>query len=321
MPPADRTLLLEGGTVFTSEPGAARAQALAIGGEVILAVGSSEAVRARVSAEAEIIDCSGCTVLPGFIDPHNHFLATGEDLRSVDVRYPGVASRDDLLRRIAEAADGTPPDRPITGLGMDHAKFPDGRPPSGSGRGHLRTARASLRSCSRSGRRRSHRRPARRRACSSGLRTLPAGSTSVPPLRSSRPVPVSPTLRLAAGLRRPCSWRKLVFDLGHSLVAGGPAMPRYWEDEIRGCLHGRNPSPRRATCPSMISRARSLRHEPNAVRFVRARDPVGGCLAPWEIRQICDELGRPPDLEYQGGEPHPEPGSSSACRTGSSSSG
>jgi hypothetical protein len=81
----------------------------------------------------------------------------------------------------------------------------------------------------------------------------------------------------------------------------------------RGYLHGRNPSSRRATYPSLISRARSLRHEPNAIRFVRAHDPVGGYLAPWEIRQICDELGRLPELEYHGGEPDAGKASSSAC--------
>jgi predicted amidohydrolase YtcJ len=126
-----RPLLLEGGMVFTGEPGAsARAGSVAIDGERIVAVGEHEAVRAGIGPEAETIDCSGCTVLPGFVDAHNHFLATGEDLRSVDARYPAVASRDDLIRLIADAAEETPPDRSITAVGMDHAKFPDGRAPT-----------------------------------------------------------------------------------------------------------------------------------------------------------------------------------------------
>lgn len=130
MADSERTILLRGGKVFTADPDLAWAEAVAIRGDRVLAVGAFETVQAEAGSDASTLDCSGCTILPGFVDAHNHFLATGEDLRSVDVRYPGVASRDDLLRRIAETADGTPPDRAITGVGMDHAKFPDGRPPT-----------------------------------------------------------------------------------------------------------------------------------------------------------------------------------------------
>jgi predicted amidohydrolase YtcJ len=126
-----RPLLLEGGIVFTAEPGAsAGAASLAIDGERIVDVGDVDRVRAAVRSDADTFDCSGCTVLPGFVDAHNHFLATGEDLRSVDARYPGVATPDDLIRLIADAAETTPPDRAITAVGMDHAKFPEGRAPT-----------------------------------------------------------------------------------------------------------------------------------------------------------------------------------------------
>jgi predicted amidohydrolase YtcJ len=124
------TLLVRGGVVFTSDPGLGLAEALAIRGERVLAVGPVESVRAQAGPDASVLDCSGCTVLPGFVDAHNHFLATGEDLRSIDVRYPDVASADDLLRVIAEAVETTPPERAITAVGMDHAKFPGATPPT-----------------------------------------------------------------------------------------------------------------------------------------------------------------------------------------------
>lgn len=123
-------LILGGGTVFTADPASPRAEAVAIRRDAILAVGSLDSVRAAAGADAAEIDCSGATVLPGFVDAHNHFLATGEDLRSIDVRYPRASSVEDLLRVIAEAAQGAPPGRPITAVGMDHAKFPEGRPPT-----------------------------------------------------------------------------------------------------------------------------------------------------------------------------------------------
>ena len=39
------------------------------------------------------IDAGGRSVLPGFIDVHNHYLATAEQLASVDLRFPAVANR------------------------------------------------------------------------------------------------------------------------------------------------------------------------------------------------------------------------------------
>jgi predicted amidohydrolase YtcJ len=127
---SDQTLLLRGGRVFTADPKRAWAEAVAIRGERILAVGAFDAVQAEAGSAISILDCSGCTILPGFVDAHNHFLATGEDLRSIDVRYPRVGSTDDLLALIGEAVETTPPSQPITAVGMDHAKFADARPPT-----------------------------------------------------------------------------------------------------------------------------------------------------------------------------------------------
>jgi predicted amidohydrolase YtcJ len=127
---SERTILLRSGRVFTADPDIAWAEAVAIRGDRILAVGALEMVRAEAGSDASILDCSGGTVLPGFVDAHNHFLATGEDLRSIDVRYPRVGSIGDLLGLIGEAVRTTPPTQAITAVGMDHAKFADARPPT-----------------------------------------------------------------------------------------------------------------------------------------------------------------------------------------------
>ena len=72
--------------------------------------------------DAAVVDVEGRTVVPGLIDAHNHFLATGESLSSVDARYPGVGSIDELIRRIKQAASRTAPDTWITAAGFDDAK-------------------------------------------------------------------------------------------------------------------------------------------------------------------------------------------------------
>ena len=114
------------GKVYTSDPAGSRAEAVAVGGGRILAVGSDADLVAAYPG-AELVDLGGRTLVPGFIDPHNHYLATGESLDSLDLRYPGIASVADLVAAVAAAAAETPPGRWIRGGGFDQAKY-DGTP-------------------------------------------------------------------------------------------------------------------------------------------------------------------------------------------------
>jgi predicted amidohydrolase YtcJ len=126
------SLAIVGGRVFTAARERPWAEAVAIRGERIVAVGTAGEVRATVPG-AEVIDAAGRTVLPGLIDAHNHFLATGESLAAIDVRYPKVASVEDLVAVIAAAArergDAAPggTDSGCGGYlrahGFDHAKY------------------------------------------------------------------------------------------------------------------------------------------------------------------------------------------------------
>jgi predicted amidohydrolase YtcJ len=100
-------VVLLGGHVFTADRRRPWAEAVAFDGSGILAVGTTEEVRRRAPT-TEAIDVGGRTIVPGFVDAHNHFLATGESLSSIDVRYPNVASCEDLTRVIREAAQSTP---------------------------------------------------------------------------------------------------------------------------------------------------------------------------------------------------------------------
>ena len=54
------------------EPGLAQAEALAVLGEEVLAVGSNDEVLALSGPETEVIDLDGKVLLPGFVDSHNH---------------------------------------------------------------------------------------------------------------------------------------------------------------------------------------------------------------------------------------------------------
>ena len=68
-----RGLVLLNGRVFTARPGEPRFDGgVAIVGDEIVAVGGDAAVRAMAPPDAQQIDVDGRTILPGFIDPHNH---------------------------------------------------------------------------------------------------------------------------------------------------------------------------------------------------------------------------------------------------------
>lgn len=121
-PPLSSPVLLYGGRVFTGDRRRLWADAVAFDTSGILAVGGGDDVHRRFP-DAEEIDVGGRTVAPGFIDAHNHFLATGESLASVDVRYPAVASCEDLTRTIADAARTTPAGAWIRAFGFDDAKY------------------------------------------------------------------------------------------------------------------------------------------------------------------------------------------------------
>ncbi len=63
------------GSVVTMEAAQPVAQAIALAGDRILAVGSDQEVLALSGASAQVIDLRGSTVMPGFIDTHSHRLA------------------------------------------------------------------------------------------------------------------------------------------------------------------------------------------------------------------------------------------------------
>ena len=122
--------LIRNGAVWTGNPSQPSAEAIGIRDGRIVAVGTLDEVRGILDREATVIDAAGRTVLPGFIDAHNHYLATAEQIASVDLKYPAVACIADLTRLIAESAENTPDGNWIRGFSLDWAKFADERLPT-----------------------------------------------------------------------------------------------------------------------------------------------------------------------------------------------
>jgi hypothetical protein len=86
-------LILHNGVVLTMEPAQPRAEALAIRGDRIVAVGD-ERVLALADRSTRIVDLGGRTVMPGFIDSHAHWIGDGEM-----IGYTAEQAVDAALRR------------------------------------------------------------------------------------------------------------------------------------------------------------------------------------------------------------------------------
>lgn len=67
-------LILTGGPVVTMDPDLGAAEAIAIDGDRIVAVGSEVEIARYEGADTTVIDLDGRTVQPGFVDPHSHLL-------------------------------------------------------------------------------------------------------------------------------------------------------------------------------------------------------------------------------------------------------
>lgn len=114
--PAD--LILRGGVVWTGVSGAPLAEALAVRGGRIQAVGSEGEVLALQGPSTRAVELAGAMVAPGFIDSHTHFIPGGFQLSSVDLR--DAATPEEFAHRIRDFARTLPVGSWITGGDWDH---------------------------------------------------------------------------------------------------------------------------------------------------------------------------------------------------------
>jgi len=115
------TIVVVNGRVWTGEPDHAWAEAVAITGDRIAAVGSTSAIRGLMSNQTRVIDAHGRMVVPGFIDSHVHFLSGGMNLASVQLR--DAHSPAEFIARIKAFAASVPAGTWITGGDWDHQNW------------------------------------------------------------------------------------------------------------------------------------------------------------------------------------------------------
>ena len=118
-PAAD--LLITNAKVWTGDKSLAIAQAVAVLGDRIVAVGSNADVDVWRGPHTKVIDAGGKLLLPGFNDAHVHFTSGGQQLDNVQLN--DATSPEEFARRIVERVKITPKGEWILGGNWDETKW------------------------------------------------------------------------------------------------------------------------------------------------------------------------------------------------------
>ncbi len=114
-------LIVVNAKVHTMDSAKRTAEAFAVMGNKIVAVGTNDEIKKLANAETKTIDAQGKVVIPGFNDAHVHFLEGGYQLSSVDLR--DAKSPEEFVKRIKEFAAKLPKGRWILGGKWDHENW------------------------------------------------------------------------------------------------------------------------------------------------------------------------------------------------------
>lgn len=122
----EASLVIVNGKVHTMDEAGTIAQAVAVKGNTILKVGTTDEIKALAGPATQVINAVGGTVTPGFNDAHVHFIAGGQSLGDVDLS--GLATLQQVQDQIREYA-ATRPEMPwIKGRGWLYTPFVNGSP-------------------------------------------------------------------------------------------------------------------------------------------------------------------------------------------------
>ena len=118
-------IILYNGNIFTVDPKDPKAQALAIAGGRVLAVGSNSDILSLSTANTKKIDLGHNTVLPGFIDAHSHPASSGlMHLKRVDCDLRSIGEiKEAIKKRVETTAKGSW----VLGFKYDDTKTGEGR--------------------------------------------------------------------------------------------------------------------------------------------------------------------------------------------------
>jgi hypothetical protein len=117
--PAD--LVVTNAKIVTVDDAKPEAQAVAVRGGRIEALGTSEEITRYVGASTQVIDAQGQLVVPGLIESHGHFTGIGD--AQINLQLMKTTSWDEIIAMVAEAVKKAKPGEWIIGRGWHQEKW------------------------------------------------------------------------------------------------------------------------------------------------------------------------------------------------------
>lgn len=127
MPDRTADTLYFNANVYAMDAAGTRAEAIAVKGERILGIGTTEELQKRFTVK-ESVDLEGKTILPGFIDAHAHLLSLGFSRMTLDL--VGTSSEVQVAAMVQEQVNRSSPGQWIRGRGWDQNLWPSKRFPT-----------------------------------------------------------------------------------------------------------------------------------------------------------------------------------------------
>ncbi len=115
------TLALLNGHVVTMDSTKPEAQAIAIAGDRIIAVGTNEEIQRTIGASTKVVNLAGRLATPGFADGHGHYMALGASKLQLDLTK--AKTWEEIVAMVAAAVRKAKPGDWIIGFGWHQAKW------------------------------------------------------------------------------------------------------------------------------------------------------------------------------------------------------
>lgn len=125
-----RQRLWRNATIYTMDPAQPRIDAVLTMGDRIAATGAVDDLKLAAGRDVETVDLGGATLLPGFIEAHNHMISFGLTLAEVDARSPAVTTIEEIIAAIQARATKQPPGTWLLAHGYDDNKLAERRHPT-----------------------------------------------------------------------------------------------------------------------------------------------------------------------------------------------
>ena len=101
-------IIFTGGNVHTVDAQNSIAEAVAVTGDRISAVGSNAEISAMAGAGTRRVDLNGRSLMPGFIDAHHHFVGVGGAEEAIDCKAPGMQGIAAIQEAVRQRAASLP---------------------------------------------------------------------------------------------------------------------------------------------------------------------------------------------------------------------